>query len=44
MPKDRLPDRKLESLRTQGTLNPRPQDVSHRLFQDNEFFDAREAT
>jgi transposase len=42
MPKDRLPDRKLESLRTQGTLNPRPQDVSHSLFQDSEFFDARD--
>jgi transposase len=33
---------KLESLREQGTLNPRPQDVRHPLFQDNEFFDARD--
>jgi transposase len=42
MPKDHLYDRKLESLRAQGTLNPRPQDVSHPLFQDSEFFDARD--
>ena len=42
MPKDHLHDRKLESLRAPGTLNPRPQDVSHPLFQDNEFFDARD--
>jgi len=42
MPKDHLHDRKLEILRAQGTLNPRPQDVSHPLFQDNEFFDARD--
>ena len=42
MPKDRLHDRKLESLRAQGTLNPRPQDVNHPLFQENEFFDARD--
>jgi len=33
---------KLDSLREQGTLNPRPQDVKHPLFQDNEFFDARD--
>ncbi len=42
MPKNHLHDSKLESLRAQGTLNPRPQDVSHPLFQDNEFFDARD--
>jgi transposase len=33
---------KLEALQRQGTLNPRPQDVGHSLFQDNEFFDARD--
>jgi hypothetical protein len=42
MPKDHLHDKKLESLRAQGTLNPHPQDVSHPVFQDNEFFDARD--
>jgi len=42
MPKRQLHGSKLESLRGQGTLNPRPQDVSHPLFQDNEFFDARD--
>jgi transposase len=42
MPKRQLHGSKLESLREQGTLNPRPQDVSHPLFQDNEFFDARD--
>jgi transposase len=33
---------KLDFLREQGTLNPRPQDVKHPLFQGNEFFDARD--
>jgi transposase len=42
MLKDRLQDRKFKSLRAQGILNPRPGDVSHPLFQDNEFFDARD--
>jgi transposase len=42
MPKTRPPDSKVESLRRQGTLNLRPQAVSHPLFQDNEFFDARD--
>jgi len=42
MPKKQPHGSKLESLREQGTLNPRPQDVSHPLFQDNEFFDARD--
>jgi transposase len=42
MRKRQLHGSKLESLREQGTLNPRPQDVSHPLFQDNEFFDARD--
>jgi transposase len=26
-------------LRRQGTLNPRPRDVTHEIFQQNEFFD-----
>jgi len=42
MRKRQLHDSKLESLREQGTLNSRSQDVSHPLFQDNEFFDARD--
>jgi transposase len=29
-------------LRQHGTLNPRPQDVTHTLFQDSEFFDAQD--
>jgi transposase len=35
------PDRrqKRETLRRHGTLNPRPETVTHPLFQDNEFFD-----
>ena len=42
MPKGQRNGSKLEALRRQGTLNPRPQDVRHSLFQDNEFFDARD--
>jgi transposase len=30
------------SLRQHGTLNPRPQDVTHPLFRDSEFFDAHD--
>jgi hypothetical protein len=30
---------KQQLLRQLGTLNPRPQDVTHPLFQDSEFFD-----
>ena len=38
---DRNPDEgKREALRQQGTLNPRPEDVTHPLFQTSEFFDA----
>jgi transposase len=33
---------KREALRQQGTLNPRPRDVTHPLFQNSEFFDARD--
>lgn len=36
------PDPKLQSLREQGCLNPRPQSVTDELFADHEFFDARD--
>ena len=36
------PDPKLQSLREQGCLNPRPQSVTDALFADHEFFDARD--
>ncbi len=36
------PDAKTQSLREQGTLNPRPQLVSDELFHDSEFFDPRD--
>ncbi len=43
MPKQTSNDRKLESLRQHGTLNPRPEDVTDELFQTgDEFFDARD--
>ncbi len=42
MPKQTPNDPKLETLRQQGTLNPRPRDVSDELFQGSEFFDARD--
>ena len=35
-------DGKAAALRRDGTLNPRPKDVVDRLFQENEFFDARD--
>ena len=35
-------DPKLEALREQGALNPRPEEVSDSLFQGNEFFDPRD--
>jgi transposase len=35
-------DPKLQSLREQGCLNPRPQSVTDELFAGNEFFDARD--
>jgi transposase len=41
--KDLIPDAsKRDALRQQGTLNPRPRDVTHPLFQDSEFFDSRD--
>jgi transposase len=36
-PPDRQPKR--QTLRRQGTLNPRPESVTHPLFQNSEFFD-----
>jgi transposase len=35
-------DSKLEALRQQGTLNPRPGEVTDELFADNSFFDPRD--
>ena len=42
MPQRQFHVSKLESLRERGALNPRPQDVSHPLFRDSAFFDARD--
>src|SRR5215470_3373555 len=42
MPKHTSTDPKMETLRQQGTLNPRPEVVTDELFQANEFFDARD--
>ena len=42
MPNPQRLVRKREVLRQQGTLNPRPQDVAHPLFQDSDFFDAQD--
>ena len=42
MPQPPLDDPKLQSLREQGTLNPRPQAVTDDLFTDSEFFDRRD--
>jgi transposase len=42
MPKPPLDDPKLQSLREQGTLNPRPQAVTDDLFTHSEFFDPRD--
>jgi transposase len=36
---DKTRDAKRKGLRLQGTLNPRPDEVTHPLFQTNEFFD-----
>jgi transposase len=41
MPKS-PPDPKLQSLREQGCLNPRPQTVTDELFASHEFFDAHD--
>jgi transposase len=42
MPKTPDTDSKTQSLRQNGTLNPRPQDVRDELFREKEFFDARD--
>lgn len=42
MPKPPPDDAKLQSLREQGTHNPRPQAVTDDLFTDSEFFDPRD--
>ena len=42
MPKAPDNDPKMQALRQNGTLNPRPQDVSDELFHEKEFFDARD--
>lgn len=42
MPKKERRSGKLEALRQRGTLNPHPEDVRQVLFQENEFFDARD--
>lgn len=39
MPRTQKDTDKQKALRQHGTLNPRPQDVQHALFRDNEFFD-----
>lgn len=39
MPRARNNPDKQKVLEQHGTLNPRPQDVSHPLFQDSDFFD-----
>ncbi len=38
----RRPDAKREALQQRGTLNPRPERVTDELFQQSEFFDARD--
>jgi hypothetical protein len=42
MPKQPPNDPKLDTLRQQGTLNPRPEGVTDELFVNSEFFDARD--
>src|SRR2546425_2797077 len=42
MPKPPPDDAKLQSLRQQGTDNPRPRAVTDDLFADSEFFDPRD--
>ena len=39
MSKKKTDQDKQKVLRQQGTLNPRPKDVRHALFQDSDFFD-----
>jgi transposase len=42
MPPRKKNDPKLESLKSLGTVNPRPERVSDPLFKDHEFFDSRD--
>jgi hypothetical protein len=42
MAKAKPPDPKLEALRQQGSLNPRPDKVRDPLFTTADFFDARD--
>ena len=42
MAKTKRPDPKVEALRQQGTLNPRPDRVTDSLFAAADFFDARD--
>ena len=42
MPNSQRLPRKRDVLRQQGTLNPRPQDVTHPLFQQSAFFDPQD--
>jgi hypothetical protein len=42
MPKTPNAEPKTQALRQSGTFNPRPQDVRDELFQEKEFFDARD--
>jgi transposase len=42
MPKVPDSEPKLQALREQGCLNPRPQDVTDELFRSSDFFDARD--
>jgi len=42
MPQKPGTDPKLQALREQGGLNPRPQDVTDELFRSREFFDAHD--
>lgn len=42
MPPRKPIDPKLEALRAQGTVNPRPQDVRDPAFTNSEFFDPRD--
>ena len=42
MPKHPSDDRKRQTLRQYGTLNPRPEDLTDERFKASEFFDARD--
>ena len=43
MPRAKIDPDKQKTLRQHGTLNPRPQDVRHPLFQNSDFFDPNDA-